>query len=82
MTDTNSDPKPTFEASFQRLQEIVTKIESGQLSLEQSLKLFEEGTQVSKHCQENLQAVIQKVEILMKSQSADGTLALKPFNNE
>ena len=46
--------KQTFEASLERLAQIVEKLESGTESLEESMKLFEEGTALSARCYEKL----------------------------
>lgn len=55
-----------FEKSLERLEEIVAKLEKGDLTLEESLKLFEEGTKLSKYCGEQLNQAQRKVEILVK----------------
>ncbi len=55
-----------FAKSLHRLEEIVSAMEGGQLSLEESLKLFEEGVQVSRLCQERLSEAEQKVKVLLK----------------
>ncbi len=52
----------TFEEKLQRLQEIVTKLESGTLSLEASLALYEEGNALSKSLNEELQKAKLKIE--------------------
>lgn len=52
----------TFEEKLQRLQEIVTKLESGTLSLEASLTLYEEGNALSKSLNEELQKAKLKIE--------------------
>ncbi len=44
----------TFEARMQRLQEIVTALEKGDISLEESVQLYKEGTQLSLQCREQL----------------------------
>lgn len=49
-----------------RLEEIVTKMESGNLPLEESLKLFEEGVKNSRECQKQLTEAEEKVKILLK----------------
>ena len=57
---------PNFEVAYEKLQQSVKKLESGELSLEDSLKAFEEGVQLSRVCQEHLTAAEQKVELLVK----------------
>jgi exodeoxyribonuclease VII small subunit len=56
----------TFEESIQRLDEIVRTLEGGEASLEESIKLFEEGTKLSAKCAELLDAAELKVTQLMK----------------
>jgi exodeoxyribonuclease VII small subunit len=62
MTDA---PAPTFEDAIKRLSEIVQKLEKGDLPLEDSLKLFEEGVRLSRLSQERLDAAQKKVEQLL-----------------
>ncbi len=50
-----------YEESVKRLGEIVEKLESGELSLEESIKLFEEGTRLSADCYEILKNAEQKI---------------------
>ena len=58
-----------FEASMKELEEIVTKLESGDVGLEESLKLLEKGIQLSKSCQKILSDAEKKVSVLI---SQDG----------
>lgn len=55
-----------FEVSLQRLEEIAQKLEEGDLSLEDSLKAFEEGMSLVKACEKRLSEAQRKVEILTK----------------
>jgi exodeoxyribonuclease VII small subunit len=55
-----------FETSLQRLEELVQKLEDGDLPLEESLKVFEEGMSLVKTCEKRLNEAQKKVEILMK----------------
>jgi exodeoxyribonuclease VII small subunit len=55
-----------FEKKLTRLEEIVTKMESGDLSLEDSLKLFEEGIKHSRECHKQLTEAEEKVKVLLK----------------
>ena len=57
---------PKFEDCLQQLEKIVEQLERGDLSLEESLKLFEEGVRLSNACRQDLEAAEGKVEILMK----------------
>ena len=53
--------KPDYEQSMLRLEEIVELLESGELPLEESMKLFEEGTKLSAECYETLKKAEQKI---------------------
>ena len=72
--------KPDFERSLARLEEVVRKLESPQLSLDEAMKLFEEGVALSRECQKQLEEAEGKVEILLKK--ADGKLVAEPFELE
>jgi exodeoxyribonuclease VII small subunit len=72
--------KPDFEHSLARLEEIVQKLESANLSLDEAMKMFEEGVQLSRECQKHLEQAEGKVEILLKK--AGGELAAEPFDPE
>ena len=54
-----------FEKNLGRLQEIVEKMEKGELSLDESLKLFEEGVKISRSCHKSLEKAELKVQKLM-----------------
>ena len=68
-----SEKSQTFEASMQRLKEIVRQLEQGNVPLEASLKLFQEGTALVKSCTALLDGAEQQIVKLMKT--ADGTPA-------
>ena len=70
---------PTFEASLGRLEVIVREMESGELSLEQMMSGFEEGTQLVKVCTTRLNEVESKIEKLVKK---DGEVVTEPFDME
>ena len=72
--------KQDFEQSLARLEEVVRKLESANLPLDQAMKLFEEGMQLSRDCQEQLEKAEARVEILLKK--AGGELAAEPFEPE
>jgi exodeoxyribonuclease VII small subunit len=72
--------KPNFEHSLARLEEVVRRLESPQLSLDDAMKLFEEGVELSRECQKQLEEAEGKVEILLKK--ADGKLTAEPFDPE
>jgi exodeoxyribonuclease VII small subunit len=67
-----------FETKMKRIEEIVKSMEGGDVSLDQSLKLFEEGVKLSRECQGELSAAEQKVQTLVKV-DADGTPTTKDF---
>jgi exodeoxyribonuclease VII small subunit len=71
--------KPDFERSLTRLEEVVRRLESPQLSLDEAMKLFEEGVGLSRECQKQLEEAEGRVEILLKK--ADGTLKAEPFED-
>lgn len=56
----------SFETELKKLQEIVAKLENGTESLEDSLKLFEEGTKIARFCHEVLYSAEQKITNLSK----------------
>ena len=56
----------SFEVELKKLQEIVAKLENGTESLEDSLKLFEDGTKIAKFCYEVLDSAEQKITDLSK----------------
>ena len=59
--------QPSFEDSLAKLETIVEKMESGDLKLEDSLKLFEEGMKLSKDCNQRLTEIEKKVKQLLKT---------------
>jgi len=70
----------SFEKSLDELEKIVRKLEDGDLPLEESLKLFENGVKLSRECRERLTAAERRIEILMKD--ADGNLSLSPLETD
>ena len=68
---------PSFEESLKKLETIVDKLEKGDLSLEESLKLFEEGVGLSATCKKELEEAEGKVETLIKMR--DGSFKTEPF---
>jgi exodeoxyribonuclease VII small subunit len=67
---------PSFEEALKELEEIVERMDSRQLSLEDSLQQFERGVELSRICQTSLKSAEQKVEQLVKKH---GELAIEPF---
>lgn len=70
-----------FEKKLGRLEEIVQKMEKGDLALEESLKLFEEGVKLSRECHQRLNEAESKVKLLM-SVGADGQPVTTDFSPE
>lgn len=62
----SSENEMTFEFAIQRLEEIVSKLEKNEASLEESMKLFEEGTRLTSFCSEKLKDAEQKITELTK----------------
>ena len=69
---------PKFEECLQRLEKIVHELEKGEVPLEKSLTLFEEGMQLSSSCRKELDEAEGKVEILLKQ---NGRLQAEPFES-
>ena len=69
--------KPDFEQCLARLEEVVRKLESANLPLDQAMKLFEEGMQLSAACRKELEQAEGKVEILLKQ---NGKLQPEPYD--
>ncbi|MDH4568463.1 exodeoxyribonuclease VII small subunit [Pseudomonas sp. BN414] len=68
---------PDFEQSLAELQTLVERLESGELSLEDSLSAFEQGIRLTRECQASLNQAEQKVQILLER---DGQLEEAPFD--
>jgi len=67
----------SFETALAQLEQIVEQLESGELSLEDSLAAFETGVGLVKQCNQKLNEVEKKIEILIKDK--EGKLQLKDF---
>lgn len=66
-----------FEEALKELEKLVERLESGELSLEESLAAFESGVSLVKYCSQKLTDVEKKIEVLVKDK--EGKLQLKPF---
>ena len=66
-----ADKKLTFETSLQELERIVRRLEEGDSSLEDSLKLFEDGVRLSRDCQERLNQAERRIEVLLKDENGN-----------
>jgi exodeoxyribonuclease VII small subunit len=67
----------SYEAALEDIERIVEQLESGELSLEDSLAVFEKGVGLTKYCYQKLDEVEKKIEILTKDR--EGKLQLKSF---
>lgn len=70
---------PNFEKDLQELENLVEKMEGGDLSLEDSLVHFERGIALTRSCQKALTEAEQKIQILM---AEDGSQTLQPFSSD
>ncbi|MFT3904881.1 MAG: exodeoxyribonuclease VII small subunit [Steroidobacteraceae bacterium] len=68
--------EPPFEQGLAELEALVAQLESGDLPLDEALKLFERGVQLTRECQGALENARQKVQLLMQK---DGQSELQPF---
>ena len=71
-----SKKPPRFEDSLQELEQLVERLEQGDASLEESLKAFERGIQLTRTCQKALKEAEQKIQVLLEE---SGETQLKPF---
>jgi exodeoxyribonuclease VII small subunit len=62
----NDQQARTFEASLEALEQIVRDLEQGDLPLEKSLELFEQGIRLSRECQERLSQAERRIEVLLR----------------
>ncbi|MGQ5176601.1 exodeoxyribonuclease VII small subunit [Bacillus halotolerans] len=75
MTDMKKNESMTFEEAMKGLESIVSKLEEGDVPLEQAINYFQEGMALSKMCHEKLQKVEKQMDFILKE---DGELA--PFS--
>ena len=68
---------PDFEAALAELEALVARLEGGDLPLDEALKTFERGVELTRHCQASLKSAQQKVEILLKRGSGAD---IEPFS--
>ena len=67
--------KTSFEDSLRKLERIVEKLEDGEMDLEASLTLFEEGISLTRECQERLTAAERRIEMLTAGADGSGMLS-------
>jgi exodeoxyribonuclease VII small subunit len=72
-----NEKTPAFEQSLAELEQLVQRLEAGDLPLDEALKTFERGIELTRHCQSSLKAARQKVDILLKR---SGQLDVEPFS--
>jgi exodeoxyribonuclease VII small subunit len=70
-------PPKNFESSLDALEKIVRELEQGDLPLEKSLELFEQGVRLSRECQERLNQAERRIEILLRD--SEGKPAARTF---
>jgi exodeoxyribonuclease VII small subunit len=71
--------KEKFEEAMARLEEIVRRMEGGEMTLEESLKAFEEGIKLSRLCVKKLDEADRRVDLLLRE---EGELVAKPYAEE
>ena len=69
--DQSTDVKVDFESTLEELEEIVSRMESGELSLDESLKVFERGIELTRKCQSSLEAAELQVQTLIKDKALE-----------
>ena len=76
----NAAGAQNFEAQLASLERIVRELERGDLPLEQSLELFEQGVKLSRECQERLNEAERRIEVLLRV--GDGSTIAVPFESK
>lgn len=79
----SAPPAPTaanFEAQLASLERIVRELERGDLPLERSLELFEQGVKLSRECQERLNEAERRIEVLLRD--GEGRTVAAPFERD
>ncbi len=71
--------KMKFEEALSALEEIVRNLESGDVSLEESIDIYTRGTQLKAHCEDRLKDATARIEKITKS--ADGSLSTEPLDS-
>src|SRR5690606_2708178 len=72
-------PVFTFETALAELEQLVQRMESGELSLEESLQSFEQGVKLTRQCQQALSSAEQRVQLLLQQ---NGQSVAQPFQGE
>ena len=76
----SNDNSRSFESSLEELERIVRELEQGELPLERSLELFEQGVKLSRECQDRLNQAERRIETLMRD--SQGRSVARPFETE
>jgi exodeoxyribonuclease VII small subunit len=71
---TDKPAEPTFEQALSQLEQIVQKLEKGELPLEDSLRLYEEGIRLSRLCHAKLEEAEGRIEVLLKDARGEPVL--------
>ncbi len=74
--DASVETEPSFEQALERLEQIVDRLEAGELPLEGALAAFEEGVSLSRRCAAELEAAERRIETLVRE---GGVLKVAPF---
>jgi exodeoxyribonuclease VII small subunit len=74
VTQTTKDKSPSFEEAFARLEQILERMNASNVTLDESLKLFEEADKLIAECNQRLAQAERKVETLIKARTGDLTL--------
>jgi exodeoxyribonuclease VII small subunit len=80
MAQKSPKESPSLEAAMERISEIVTSMEDGNLSLEKLIDSYEEGIGLVKACQEKLDAAEKRIQVIARD--ARGTVLLKEFEGQ
>ena len=75
----NDEQAQSFESSLEALEKIVQQLETGDLALEKSLELFEQGIKLSRQCQERLNQAERRIEVLLRDNQ--GRPVVSPFED-
>jgi len=73
----NENGEPRFEQALEALEKLVERLEKGELTLEESLRLYEEGVRLSRLCHEKLEEAEGKIEMLLKDAKGEPLLDAK-----
>ena len=68
--------EPNFETQLAALERIVRELERGELPLEESLRLFEDGVRLARECQERLDQAERRIEVLLKDENGNPNLEI------